>query len=67
MKKNVVLHLCDLGQASPQCPQVLENPAGKPDQQIEIQDDFGGTVKMSRGQFATLVVAAKQGTLDDIK
>lgn len=62
MKKSVVL-LCGPG-CCPACPEVFEDAHATEMQQIEIKDDFGGLVKMSRSQFSVLVSSAKDGKLD---
>ena len=65
MKKSIVL-LCGPG-CCPACPEVFENAAAPDPQQIEITDDFGGLVKMSKSQFAVLINNAKAGKLDEFK
>ena len=62
MKKSVIL-LCGPG-CCPACPEVFENANAPELQQIEIKDDFGSVVKMSKSQFSVLVKNAKSGKLD---
>jgi hypothetical protein len=62
MKKSVIL-LCGPG-CCPACPEVFENASASEAQQIEIKDDFGNLVKMSKSQFSVLVTNAKNGKLD---
>lgn len=50
------------------CPVVKEYDQSVPEnKQLEITDDFGGSAKMSRHQFAAFVTAAKNGEFDEIQ
>jgi hypothetical protein len=63
MPKQHVTTLCAMP-ACEFCPKIYidnEKPAAK---QIEVNDDFGGKVFMSKEQLASFVDQAKEGKLD---
>ncbi|WP_049574409.1 hypothetical protein [Nonomuraea sp. SBT364] len=53
------------GQCSCGCPELFVDPAAPEDRQVVITDDFGQRVEMSLDQFASIVEAAKAGSLDE--
>ncbi|MBX4209557.1 hypothetical protein KW799_02620 [Candidatus Parcubacteria bacterium] len=63
MKQRVIL-LCGPG-CCPACPEVFDNATAPAEKQVEITDDFGGKVAMSKSQFSVLVKSAKEGKLDN--
>jgi hypothetical protein len=46
------------------CPEVFVDDAMPAEKQVEITDDFGGKVFMSKDQLALFVGQAKAGKLD---
>jgi hypothetical protein len=45
------------------CPIISVEPHAAPERQIQISDDFGQQIQMSRAQFQVLVDLAQQGKL----
>ncbi len=45
------------------CPIIALDPTATPDRAVVIQDDFGQSVSMSRGQFQILIEMAQDGKL----
>ncbi|MEU4571730.1 hypothetical protein ACBI99_11110 [Nonomuraea sp. ATR24] len=54
------------GQCSCGCPELFVDPTAPEDRQVVITDDFGQRVEMSHDQFASIVEAAKAGSLDEL-
>lgn len=48
------------------CPQLFVDQDAPPERRIVMTDDFGSEIRMSPGQFRSMVTQAKGGALDMI-
>jgi len=62
-KKRVIATLCGQIWKEVCCPVMSLNPKAEASKQIEIADDFGNTVFMSKDQLKSFVSKAKKGEI----